>query len=330
MRVLITGAAGFAGSHIVEELTSNWSPFIKDIEIVALDNLTYAGRLDRLAHIGYKSIQFVHHDFRFPLTTGVLKQIGSVDYIIHNGAESHVPKSFREPRIFVESNIVGTLNMLQAARLLQPKKFIYISTDEVFGPARDNDALENDPLRPTNPYAATKAGGELLAYSYFCSFKVPVIITRTMNMFGERQHPEKFVPMTIGKMLRGEKIQVHATVQSILPDVWIAGRRNWLHACVQASAIKFLLEHGQCGECYHISGVERSNLEIVFAIADALGVYPNWEYVESPNPVHDFSYALDSKKIHSLGWSAPEHFGFEESLRKTVLWTAEHQEFLKP
>ena len=323
MKVLVTGACGFAGSHIVEELLSN-----PENEVVALDRLTYAGRLDRLAHLDRSRIQFVCYDFRFPFSAETLKQIGDVDHIIHNGAESHVARSFVNPRVFVESNILGTLHVLEAARKLQPKKFIYISTDEVFGPAREVPYKENDLLRPTNPYAATKASGEFLAYSYFHSFDLPVIISRTMNIFGPRQHAEKMVPKIIGQILRGEKVKIHGTFTNA--DIkwgWQSGTRNWLHAREQANALMFLLAHGVPGEKYNIAGVEKSNLEIFRFVAKQLKVLAMWEWAEPDAPIHDFSYALDDSKIRSLGWKSP--LDFETALRDTVLWTKENQKWLE-
>ena len=175
---------------------------------------------------------------KFLLTDALLKHIGRVDYVIHNGAQSHVVRSFRNPREFVESNIIGTLNMLEAARKMNLKKFIYVSTDEVFGPSSGQDFQETDALRPTNPYAATKAAGEYLAYSYFRSFGVPVIITRTMNMYGERQHIEKFVPKAIKTILNGDYVKIHAEDNGAEIEV---GSRHWLHAREQANALCHLI-----------------------------------------------------------------------------------------
>ena len=317
MRTLLTGAAGFAGSHIAEELVANGH------EVVALDSLTYAGRLDRLLDVRDK-VKFVYHDFRTPLTASLLRQIGAVDHIIHNGADSHVLRSFEFPQLFADSNIIGTLNMLEAARHLKPAKFIYVSTDEVLGPGQEIPFKEDTVLRPTNPYAATKAGGEFLAYSYYRSFGLPVIITRTMNMFGERQHPEKFVPLTIKRLLEGKEAQIHGERRN---GYWASGSRNWLHAREQAGALRFLLAHGKEGECYHVRGVERSNLDMLELICKYLNVRAAFEWNLPLGPVHDFNYALDDTKLRALGWCP--RIPFEAALEKTVKWTAAHQEFLR-
>ena len=316
--VLITGACGFAGAHIAEEMISQGH------SVVSLDCLTYAGRLDRLAHLPRNKVKAVWCDFSHPISDGVLKEVGNVDYIIHNGAESHVMRSFQNPRVFAMSNIIGTLNVLEAARKLEPDKFIYVSTDEVFGPATQIPFVESDPLRPTNPYAATKASGEFLVNAYFRSFGMPAIITRTMNMFGERQHPEKCVPLMIKKILRGEPVTIHARETELQ---WVSGSRHWLHARNQANALGFLLKHGVPGEKYNIGGEKHTNLEIYQIIARTIGVLAQHEWGAALGPIHDFSYALDDAKIKSMGWKPP--FAFEPSLRATVEWTAKHPEWLE-
>ncbi len=320
MRVLVTGAAGFAGSHIVEELLGQ-----PGNEVVVLDCLTYAGNLNRLSHLPLDRIKIVHHDFRFPLPDSVLQDIGKIDFIIHNGAESHVARSFQNPRIFVESNVVGTLNMLQAARKLKPEKFIYVSTDEVFGPSHGALYSEEDVLQPTNPYAATKAAGELLAQAHMRTLGVPTIITRTMNMFGERQHPEKFVPMAIAQLLRNETVKVHGIRNR---DTWQSGTRYWLHARAQANALVFLLQYGVPGQKYNIPGTHKSNLDVLGLIACYLGLKAcPWEWAEPDAPTHDLDYALDGTKMRTMGWKNP--CDFEDSLKQTVQWTAQHTEWLK-
>jgi dTDP-glucose 4,6-dehydratase len=321
VRILVTGACGFAGAHIVEEILSH-----EDTEVISLDCLTYAGRLDRLAHLDRSRIQTVYHDFSQPLSDALLKTLGQVDYIIHNGAESHVMRSFMNPRIFATSNIMGTLNILEAARKLQPTKLIYVSTDEVFGPAGGKPFKETDTLQPTNPYAATKASGEFLAYSYFRSFGLPIFITRTMNMFGERQHPEKCVPLMVKKILADETVQIHGDCGGIDGHVWTSGSRHWLHARTQANALYFLLDKGIPGQKYHISGTERSNLWIAEFIAGTLDQTLLWDWSEPLGPVHDFAYSIDDSKLRAMGWKPPADF--ETSLRQTVLWTRDNRKWL--
>lgn len=323
-RILITGACGFAGAHIVEEALQ-----YEDVSIIAMDNLTYAGRLDRLKHLDQKRIQFVFHDFRQPLSDALLKTIGSVCHIIHNGAESHVLRSFSNPRLFVESNVIGTMHMLEAARKLKPNKFLYVSTDEVFGPAVEQSFHEENRLAPTNPYAATKAGGELLAYSYYRSFGLHVMITRTMNMFGERQHPEKCIPLMIKRILNGQEVDIHADIEGIdgVGYAGTIGSRQWLHARTQASALMYLLRNGTPGQKYNIAGVKRNNLEIYQFIARTLNRLSTWKFAKPLGPIHDMDYSLDDSKIRGMGWKEPR--SFEEALCQTVLWTAENPQWLE-
>lgn len=323
-KVLLTGAAGFVGSHIAEAIVTK-----TDWNIVALDGLTYAGRLDRLGHLPKRRFRFVYHDFRYALPLWVLREIGEVDYIIHNGAETHVPRSIAGSDIFVRSNIMGTFNLLEASRHLFPSRFVYISTDEVFGPARPGAIpksvapfSEQDRLAPSNPYSATKAGGEYLARAYRESFNVPVMITRTMNMFGERQHPEKFVPMALRKLLKEETIDIHCDAQGH------SGARQWLHASVQADALLFLLKNGINGETYHVAGEDQTNDGIVQILAHLVGKQPYMRKVNafSIYPGHDIRYAIDDDKIRAMGWKRP--VDMYPALVRFVYWTQQHPEWL--
>lgn len=318
-KVLLTGAAGFAGSHIVEGILKS-----TDWEILALDRLSYAGRLERLSHLPQDRITFLYHDFRSSFPDWLLKKLDGVNYVLHNGAETHVENSLHEPEIFVQSNVLGTFHILEAARKLEPEKFVYVSTDEVYGPAPAGVSfLEGDPIRPSNPYAASKAGGEALVYSYGVAFKMPIIISRTMNLFGERQHPEKFIPMTLKKILKGELVYIHSSSSGQ------SGTRKWLHARNQADALIFLLEHGCIKQLYNIAGEERSNLDVAEDISKIVQKPLNHAKldVHSTRPGHDLRYSIDDSKLRSLGW-AP-HLTFYESIRKTILWTLEHPEWLE-
>ena len=319
MSILVTGAAGFAGSHIVEEILTQTKNYV-----VALDCLTYAGRLDRLAHLPQDRIRVVHHDFREPLGKGLLYDLESVDAIVHNGAESHVLRSIVDPELFVQSNIMGTFNMLQAARELEVNRFLYVSTDEVYGPAVPSLAYEEtDRLRPSNPYSATKAAGDMLALAWKRTFTVPVIITRTMNMFGKRQHPEKMVPKTIRAILRNEVVDIHCNAQGA------PGVRHWLSARNQASAILYLLKHGVDGEIYNVTGDRLSNLEMASELAAAMHRASAFRFVDvfSSHPGHDFSYDICDAKIRNLGWQPV--VGFMEALRDTVQFSVANPEWLE-
>jgi dTDP-glucose 4,6-dehydratase len=310
-RVLLTGGAGFIGAHIVEHLIKN-----TDFEIIVLDRLTYAGNLNRLASFrDSERVSFVFHDFRGEFSASTLYSLGKIDYIIHNGAETHVDSSLIEPEIFITSNVIGTMNVLEAARKLNVERFILVSTDEVHGPAPLGvDFTEEAEIRPSNPYSASKASAEALSFAWWKSFDVPVIRTRTMNIFGERQNPEKFVPMCIAKILAGEVVTIHGNRQQI-------GSRKWLHARNQADALLFLLGNGEVGDTYHIAGVEKSNFEMASLIASAVGKKLDYKLVDfhSARPGHDLRYSLDDTKLRSLGWAPPVQF--RDSIERMVEWT---------
>lgn len=316
-KILVTGGCGFAGSHLVEHLLKN-----TDWEIVVLDRLTYASSgFDRLRDIQSfdgRRVGVFTTDLTHEFGAGLAAEIGQPDYIVHMAAETHVDNSITDPWPFVQSNIVGTFRVLEWARKL-PKleKMIYFSTDEVFGPAEEGVLhAEWDRYNSTNPYSATKAGGEELCLAWANTFKVPVMISHTMNIFGERQHPEKFIPMVIRRTLSGEEIPVHAD-----PECARSGSRFYIHARNVASAVLFLLERGRVRDKYNIVGEkEVSNLAMVHVIGQILGREPRYKLVNfhSSRPGHDLRYALDGEKMRAMGWEIPK--SFEKSLEQTVHW----------
>lgn len=321
-RILVTGGAGFIGHHFVEHLLKNtgW-------DVVVVDRLNYASSgFDRLRDVDVfddKRARAFTADFTQPLGEGLAKEIGQVDYIVHMGAETHVDRSIENPEPFVMANVVGTMRMLDFARTQNNlKRFVYFSTDEVFGPAPQGvDYKEWDRYNSGNPYAAAKAGGEELALAYANTYRVPVIITHTMNAFGERQHPEKFIPKVITKVLAGEMVTIHADQKREK-----AGSRFWIHARNIAAAVLFLLEKSEFRDKYNIVGErEVDNLSMARYVANALGKELKYELVDfhSSRPGHDLRYALDGTKMKDMGWEVPKTF--EDSLAKTVGWY-----FLKP
>lgn len=321
MKILITGGAGFIGHHFVEAVLVN-----TDWEVIVLDKLTYASagfeRLRDTGRLDNPRLKVFSADFTKPLSYGLVKEIGDLDYIVHMGAETHVDNSIKDAEPFVRTNVFGTMHMLDFARLqANLKMFVYFSTDEVFGPAPVGVSYKEwDRYNSCNPYAATKAGGEELCLSYANTHKVPVIITHTMNAFGERQHPEKFVPLTIRKVIKGEVVTVHAN-----PTKTKAGSRFYIHCRNIAAAVLFLLEKAQLKEKYNVVGEkEVDNLEMVKFIASVIGKPLNYEMVDfhSSRPGHDLRYALDGTRMNEMGWSIPKTF--ESSLEKTVRW------YLKP
>jgi len=324
MRVLLTGGAGFIGHHIAEHILKN-----TDWELTFLDRLDCSGNLNRIAGIdGWDEVKsrcrWVWHDLRAPISELVAKQIGPHDYILHLAALTHVDRSIEDPLAAVYENVVGTAHILEFARK-GCQRLVYFSTDEVFGPAPEGTSYrEWDRYRSTNPYSAAKAGGEELTLAYHNTYGVPAIITHTMNVFGERQHPEKFIPSTIRKVRDGELVTIHANA-----DKSKAGSRFYIHARNVANAVLFLLEHGQTGDKYNIVGeVEVDNLELAQTIARLVGKPLNYEMVDfhSCRPGHDLRYALCGEKMKEMGWEPAVNF--ENGMKRVVEWSLERPEWL--
>lgn len=323
-KILITGGCGFIGHHFVEHIIKN-----TDWDILVLDKLNYAScGYDRLRDIKVfddKRVKIFATDFTQEIKDGLLSELGDVDYIVHMGAETHVDNSISNPEPFVINNVLGTMRILELARRLPISRMIYFSTDEVFGAAPEGVAYKEwDRYNSSNPYAATKAGGEELCLAYANTYKVPVFITHTMNVFGERQHPEKFIPSTIRKVLNGEKVIIHSN-----QDRTKAGSRFYIHARNVASAILFLLDTGAVRDKYNIVGErEIYNLELALIIAHIVGKTLNYEMVDfhSSRPGHDLRYALDGTKMKDLGWQIPMQV--EVSLDRTINWYLAHRSWL--
>lgn len=327
MKALITGAAGFIGHHVVDHLLSN-----TDWDLVLLDRLDCSGSVIRFQESEifqkYKHrCKWVWWDLKSELNNSVRHKIGNVDYVFHLAAASHVDRSIEYPMEFVFDNVVGTGNLLEWARTCNISLMVYFSTDEVFGPAGLNDEFgfdEGASYNSRNPYAASKAGAEQLCVAFGNTYNLPVMITRCMNNFGERQHVEKFIPMTIKKILKGEKVIIHSNAEKTQ-----SGSRFYIHARNTAAAVMFLVEHGKIGEKYNIVGEkEVSNLEMASKIATILQKPLIYDMVDfhSSRPGHDLRYAMDGRKMQKMGWEVP--VSFDLSLERTVLWTVLHNQWL--
>jgi dTDP-glucose 4,6-dehydratase len=336
-RALITGGAGFIAHHLIGQILKN-----TDWEIITLDRLDYSGNLNRLHDLMLqfdpevrKRVSIVHHDLKAELNPLVRNEIGQVDYVLHLAAGSHVDRSIDYPMEFVLDNVVGTCNILEFARTQDNlEKFIYFSTDEVFGPAPDGIKYkENDRYNSTNPYSATKAGGEELAVAYQNTYGMPVYITHTMNVFGERQHPEKYIPMCIKRIRDGETVTIHSDSTRTIP-----GSRHYIHAEDVASAILFLSNYegefentwggAKCPKFNIVGAEELNNLELAQIIAEAQGKELKYDLVDfhSSRPGHDLRYALCGEKMKSLGWTPAK--SVKERIAEVTKWTLENERWI--
>ena len=319
--ILVTGAAGFVGHHFVDHLLKN-----TDWNIIVLDSLNYAGNMNRITDsevFNPERVKFVWHDLRAPISETTHKLIGKLDYCIHFAAESHVDRSLEDSIPFVMSNVVGTANLLEYFKHYQPEcKTLIFSTDEVFGPAPEGVYFkEEDSFKPSNPYSASKAGEEMIAYSFAHTFGLPISIVRSMNIIGERQYPEKFLPKTIKAILNNEKVILHGKGREDLSS------RCWIHARNVADGLLFLLDKAEKEEFYHIVGEERTVLEMANWICEVIKGRKlkdneiEWLDYEIARSGHDKRYALSGEKLAKMGWRPP--VDLEASLKKSVKWTLE-------
>jgi dTDP-glucose 4,6-dehydratase len=318
MKVLVTGGAGFIGSWLVRTLLTDSS----NIEVINLDLLTYAGNLDNLADIADNPrYRFVHGDIRDVALVNELMQ--EVDACIHLAAETHVDRSITGPLVFTQTNVMGTHILLEAARVHGLKKFVLVSTDEVYGSLPlDTPELftEKTPLKPNSPYAASKASADLLAMCYFKTYGMPVCITRCGNNYGPYQYPEKLIPFFILKALSGESVPVYGDGLNV---------RDWIYVEDHAKGIWQVCQQGQPGEVYNIGASEQhNNLEMTRLLLQLLGQPESSMHFVADRPGHDRRYALDTAKIQTnLGWK-PEH-SFESALRQTVAWYQQNSTWIQ-
>lgn len=333
-RLLLTGAGGFVGSHTLIHILHN-----TDWEVVVLDSFRHKGLTDRIRQMVHEShpeyIDRVHifvHDLRVPISDTLAEQMGHIDYIINMASESHVDRSISDPRNFIENNVSLVLTMLEYARAYPVEKFLQVSTDEVYGAApHGHDHEEGEPHRPSNPYSASKAAQEDICYSYWRTYNMPIIITNTMNIIGELQDREKYIPKVIDAVMHDKVLTIHASATGEI------GSRFYLHARNQADALLYILrsldvkrymEDGEISH-YHVVGErEVDNLEIAQLIAKFADKPLKYELVDfhSSRPGHDLRYALNGTKLKEAGWTPP--VPLEESLQRTVEWTLNNKEWL--
>ena len=336
-KILITGGAGFIAHHIIDKILST-----TDWEVVTLDRLDFSGNLNRLKEVvdsyslnDQKRVKVVHHDLKAELNPQIKSTIGKIDYIAHLAAGSHVDRSIDYPLEFVMDNVLGTAHILDYARNLDHlEMFTYFSTDEVFGPApKGINYKENDRYNSTNPYSATKAGAEELVVAYENTYGLPSFITHTMNVFGERQNAEKYIPMVIKRVRDGEIVTVHANKEKT-----IAGSRHYIHAKDVANALLFLLQYdisslkpdetgAKCQKFNIVGKDEINNLELAQFIAKVQNRELEYNMVDfhSLRPGHDLRYALDGTKMADMGWKPQSAF---KRLESVIKWTLDNDQWL--
>lgn len=332
------------GSHVLRHVLST-----TDWEIVGIDSFQHKGKTDRITQQlegqDANRVTILVHDLTVPISKQLDIKIGHIDYVLNIASESHVDRSIESPREFIHNNTELILTMLEWLKTRNTneyylpfvgkvEKFVQISTDEVYGPApKGKNHKEGEPHKPSNPYSASKAAQENICYAYWRTYGLPIIITNTMNIIGEMQDPEKYIPKAIKAINSGEELTIHGN-----EDGSKIGSRYYLHARNQADALVFILKrvlvnshsNGQEINRFNIVGeVETDNLELASLIAGYVGKPLFYKVVDfhSSRPGHDLRYALDGTSLKSIGWKAP--LTFEESLKTTVEWTLEHPEWLE-
>jgi len=313
MKFLVTGGAGFIGSAFIRLLLADKGDKQHSHAVVNLDKLTYAGNLENLAPVADNAhYRFVHGDICDAALVNALVVEEKPDVIVNFAAESHVDRSILSPAPVFETNLRGTFTMLEAARTHNTPRYVQISTDEVYGSIDPpHDADENYPLRASSPYSASKAGADMLALSYYVTYKMPVTVTRASNNYGPYQFPEKLIPLMISNAMEGQPLPIYGDGQQI---------RDWLYVDDHARAILAVIEHGRFGEIYNIGGSRAlPNLDVVRKMLAAVGQPESLMQTVKDRPGHDRRYALSSEKLmRETGWKAI--VPFEEGLRATIDW----------
>jgi len=316
MKLLITGGAGFIGSNFIHHILKKYP----DYQIVNIDKLTYCGNLDNLKEIeDDPRYKFIKCDICDRERIDEIFEEEDPDLVVNFAAETHVDRSILDPHAFTETNVLGTHILLEAAKKFGIERFLHISTDETYGSIENGKFKEDDILMPNSPYSASKASADLLARSYFKTFSLPVVITRSSNNYGPYQFPEKVIPLFISNISEGKKVPIYGTGKNI---------RDWIYVLDNCEGLDAVLHNGEIGEIYNIGGGnEKTNLELTEIILNELGKDESHiEYVDD-RLGHDFRYALDIEKAKKIGWE-PRHT-FEEAIKKTIGWYLENEDWWK-
>jgi dTDP-glucose 4,6-dehydratase len=316
VNVLVTGGAGFIGSNFVRHaLTAH-----PDWRVTTLDKLTYAGRLENLQGVlDHPRHEFVKGDVADPAVAGAL--VTASEIVVHFAAETHVDRSLLNAGEFITTDVYGTFVLLEAAREAPKlRKFVQISTDEVYGSVPEGSSKETDELRPRNPYSASKAGADRLAYSYWATYQVPVVITRASNNYGPNQFPEKVIPLFITNALDDRPVPLYGDGLNV---------RDWLHVSDNCRALDLIIEAGTPGEVYNVGGGNHvKNVDLTRRILQLLGKPESLIQPVADRPGHDRRYSVDTAKLHALGWQP--RINFEQGLEDTVSWYRQNEWWWRP
>lgn len=307
--ILVAGGMGFIGSNFIRCALNKY----KDYKIINLDKLTYAGNLDNLKDIKDKRYRFVKGDICNRKIVDTLMK--KSDIVINFAAETHVDRSILDAGVFVKTDVLGTYTLLESAKRYNIKKFLQISTDEVYGSVDTGSFLESSPLSPNSPYAASKASADLLVRSYYATYKFPVLITRSSNNFGPYQYPEKLIPLFVTNAIDNLPLPVYGDGMNV---------RDWLYVTDNCEAIDAVLQSGEIGGIYNIGGGnEKTNLEITNRILKRLGKPEKLIMFVKDRPGHDRRYSIGCSKIKKMGWKTK--YSFEDALNKTIDWYVENE-----
>jgi len=311
MRILVTGGAGFIGSHLVRRLLADGHE-----RVINLDALRYSGNLDNLTDVtGNPRYAFVHGDICDRDLVEKLFQEHAVEAVINCAAETHVDRSILDPNSFARTDVVGTAVLLEAARNAKVKRFLQVSTDEVYGSVETGSSTEDDQLEPRSPYSASKAGGDLLVRSYWTTYRFPVLITRGSNTYGPNQYPEKFIPLFVTNAIDDQPLPLYGDGRY---------RRDWLSVYDHCAGIVHVLLHGEPGTIYNVGGGnERENLTVADAILERLGKPRSLIRHVQDRLGHDRRYAVDCSRLRAIGWSPKVNF--DQGIKETIDWYRTHE-----
>ncbi|MFP7483470.1 dTDP-glucose 4,6-dehydratase [Priestia filamentosa] len=316
MNILVTGGAGFIGSNFIQYMIETYPDYF----IVNYDALTYAGNLDNLKEIHHhEHYTFIKGDINNRELLDTVVKEHEIDVIVNFAAESHVDRSITEPDVFIKSNVLGTQTLLDIAKENEIKKYVQISTDEVYGSlGKTGYFTEETPLAPNSPYAASKAGADMLVSAYYKTYELNVNITRCSNNYGPYQFPEKLIPLMITNAMEGERLPIYGDGKNV---------RDWLHVRDHCMAIDLVIHKGVAGEVYNIGGGnEKTNNEIVHFIVEKLGVSRELIHFVEDRLGHDRRYAIDSTKVEKeLGWKPT--YTFEKGMDETIRWYVENEKW---